>query len=32
VVLYDYQWLPEIVNIHGETEGTFFAQLKEIAG
>lgn len=32
VVLYDYQWLPDHVNVHGEIEGTFFAQLKEIAG
>ena len=32
VVLYDYQWLPDKVNVHGEVEGTFFAQLKEIAG
>jgi len=32
VVMYDYQWLPDAVDIHGKVRGIFYAQLKEIVG
>ena len=32
VVMYDYQWLPDAVDIHGKVRGMFYAQLREIVG
>lgn len=32
VVLYDYQWLPDAIDIYGHPRGMFYAQLKEIVG
>ena len=32
VVMYDYQWLPDAVDIHGKVRGIFYAQLREIVG
>ena len=32
VVMYDYQWLPDALDIHGKPRGIFYAQLREIVG
>ena len=32
VVMYDYQWLPEALDIDGNPRGIFYAQLREIVG
>lgn len=32
VVMYDFQWIPEKLDIKGKPSGTFYAQLREIAG
>lgn len=32
VVMYDYQWLPDAIDIHGKPRGIFYAQLREIVG
>lgn len=32
VVMYDYQWLPEAIDIFGKPRGIFYAQLREIVG
>ena len=32
VIMYDYQWLPDAVDIYGKVRGVFYAQLREIVG
>ena len=32
VVMYDYQWLPDALDIQGKARGIFYAQLREIVG
>jgi len=32
VVMYDYQWLPEAIDVNGNPRGIFYAQLREIVG
>jgi hypothetical protein len=32
VIMYDYQWLPEAIDIEGQPRGIFYAQLREIVG
>lgn len=32
VVMYDYQWLPEAIDVQGNPRGIFYAQLREIVG
>jgi hypothetical protein len=32
VIMYDYQWLPDALDIQGKARGVFYAQLREIVG
>ena len=32
VVMYDFQWIPEAIDVQGKPRGTFYAQLREIVG
>lgn len=32
VIMYDYQWIPEALDIYGHPRGTFYAQFREIVG